>query len=166
MLQIVTKRLIWVSLALVLSGCGFQMRGDWRLPVSMSQTAISGSYSGALYTELVKHFRSASASISKVSGASTTAQLRFYEDQMGRRTLSIGRTGKALEYELFYIVAFDVADSKGRVIVPRQRLNLTRDYLFEETNVIGSDKQENLLRTNLRQDMVGLIMRRLQAQAK
>lgn len=166
MLQIVTKRLVWISLALILSGCGFQMRGAWQLPAVMSQTAISGSYSGALYTELEKHFRSASASISKTSGASATAQLRFYEDHMGRRTLSVSSAGKALEYELFYIVAFDVVDSKGRVVVPRQRLNLTRDYLFEVSNVIGTDRQASLLRDGLRQDMADLILRRLQAQAK
>jgi LPS-assembly lipoprotein len=80
--------------------------------------------------------------------------------------LSVSERGKAAEYELYYIVEFDVTDAKGKVIVARQGLNLTRDYLYEVSSVISTDRQDRLLRVNLQKDMADLMMRRIQAQAK
>jgi len=165
-MRFLTQGLAAILLALLLAGCGFQMRGDWQLPAAMNQTAISGKYSQALFDELKRNFKSASASLTKGPGSASQTQLRIFDDRMDRRVLSVGATGKVLEYELFYIVDFDVVGEKGRPIVKRQKLVLTRDYLFEEDNVIGSGRQEDLLRGNLRQDMVALMMRRIQAQAK
>ncbi len=156
---------ITITLLLLSAGCGFQMRGAWTLPQVLSQTQISGSFSSQLYTNLQRNFTAASASLSSSKGAST-ATLRVYKDYINRRVLSVSERGKAAEYELYYIVEFDVTDAKGKVIVARQGLNLTRDYLYEVSSVISTDRQDRLLRVNLQKDMADLMMRRIQAQAK
>lgn len=166
-MRLFIRAFLGIAFATLLAGCGFQMRGDWQLPSVMSQTVISGNFSSQLYDELKRNFKSASASLTRHGKASSQTQLRIHEERVDRRVLSIGgRTGKAVEYELYYIVEFDVVDASGQVIVPRQQMNLTRDYLYEETNVIGTNRQENLLRDDLRRDIVHQMMRRFQAQAK
>ncbi|TNF99606.1 MAG: hypothetical protein EP297_05285 [Gammaproteobacteria bacterium] len=164
-MKIIKLTLSAFTVIFFLTGCGFQMRGDWNLPPSMQNTVISGNYTRDMYDELKRNFQSASATLSKDPSSSVSAKLRIHEDRSDRRIMSVDVTGKALEYELYYILRFDVVRPDGVQIVPMQRIVLTRNYLFEDTQVIGSSREENLLKIDLRKDVARDLMRRLQAQA-
>ncbi len=147
---------------LIFSGCGFQMRGNWELPPSMNQTGLQGG-SHQLYRELKKGFSAAGASISRESQSGP--RLRIIEELFDKRTLSIDATGKALEYEIFYVLKFEVLAANGSIMVEPQRLNLVRDFLYVSGDVYGTSRQEKLLRDQMYEEMVDLILRRIQAQA-
>ena len=148
-----------------LTACGFQMRGDWNLPPSMQNTVISGAYTREMYDELKRNFQSASANLTKGPPSEGSANLRIFEDRVDQRVLSIDVNGKVQEYELFYILRFDVVHPDGKQIVPIQRIVMTRNYLFEDKQVIGTSREESLLKIDLRKDVARDLMRRLQMQA-
>ena len=152
-------------LVLLLVACGFQMRGEWQLPSAMQQTVMSGG-SPALYRELQREFRSASAKLSRPEGNISSAHLFILQNQLEKRVLSVDSRGKVVEYEIYYLLRFKVLDGKGNQLVSEQQINMTRDYPFAATNVIGAGQEETLQRDELYRDMARQLMRRIQSQAR
>lgn len=162
------RKMLAVALLFVftgLNGCGFQMRGDWHLPAILKKTTITGA-SRELYRELRANFEHASAILTTRDIKDKTATIRVYTDRVSRRTLSVGGTGKVTEFELYYLLEFDVVDASERVIVERQRMYMTQDFLYDRDNVIGTLGQADVLRDEMRKEMAGRVMRLLQHQTR
>ena len=90
-----------------------------------------------------------------------TAQLRIAHEDFGRRVLTVAITGKAREYELYYTVDFAVTDAAGKELLASQQLTLTRDFTFDDTQLLGKTKEEELLHTEMRHEMVQRILLRV-----
>ncbi len=154
--------LVSCILCLSLSACGFHPRGDVVLPVAMSKTYIQGA---TPYSDLETDLRRALTSVgAQVIAAPTdaTAQLRILHEEFGRRVLTVAVTGKAREYELFYTVDFDVSDAGGKPLLSHQSQTLTRDFTFDEKQLLGKTNEEDLLHGEMRHEMVQRILRRLE----
>ena len=122
------------------------------------------SYCRNCVTFLQREFRSASAELTRRDGDILGAHLIITQNLMDKRVLSVDNRGKVIEYEIYYILNFKLLDKDGQSIMPAQRINMTRDYPFASTDVLGSSHEERLLRKDMYQDMARQIMRRIQAQ--
>ncbi|MEO5573022.1 MAG: LPS assembly lipoprotein LptE [Gammaproteobacteria bacterium] len=143
---------------LLLQGCGFQLRGATPEAKNIPLTYVQAANASLLQAQLSR--------IDKVTENAEAAQvvLNIINESFDRRVLSVGSSsGKVREYELRYQVNFQVADKTGKELLPAQTINLTRDYLFNEMQVLGSDSEEVILRRDMVRDAAGQIMRRLQA---
>lgn len=152
-----------LALAAALPGCGFRLRGSAELPAAIDTLAIQASNP---YSELVANLRRAlqSGGLSIVDDPKEAdAVLRIHGESTGRRVQSISSGGKVREYELQYTVSFNATDRAGRETVALQTITLTRDYIFDETAVLGTGEEEVLLYRDMRQQAVAQILRRLQA---
>ncbi|MFA7095250.1 MAG: LPS assembly lipoprotein LptE [Gammaproteobacteria bacterium] len=156
--------LAFVCLSIVaLPGCGFRLRGSAELPATIDTLSIQA---GNPYSELVANLRRAlqSGGLSIVDDPKEAdAVLRIRGESTGRRVQSISAGGKVREYELQYTVSFNATDREGRETVAPQTITLTRDYIFDETAVLGTGEEEALLYRDMRQQAVAQILRRLQA---
>ena len=154
-----------VIIAMLLAGCGFQMRGEWQLPAVMQNTVMSGG-NQVLYIHLQREFRAASAELSRPQGDVSGAHIIIQHNQMDKRVLSVDSRGKVIEYEIYYDLHFKLLDGTGNQIVPPQKINLTRDYPFVATDVLGASQEEVLLRNDMYRDMARQVMRRIQSQTQ
>jgi len=80
--------------------------------------------------------------------------------------LSVGGNARATEYSLRYHVEFSVDDSAGTAIVPKQTIELSRDFTFDASQALGVAAETDLLAKELQQDMIQAILRRLEARSK
>ncbi|MHB1239101.1 MAG: LPS-assembly lipoprotein LptE [Gammaproteobacteria bacterium] len=149
---------------LSLAGCGFHLRGSNgtdRLPPQMARTylQISSPY-GPLAVELRRALQRNGAKISR-SPLHATGVLAILQDSEGRRVLSVTPTGQDQEYELAYTVRFELRDAAGKVLVPPQTVQRTRDFLFDEAAVLGMDQEQEMLYSDMRHDIAQDIVRRL-----
>jgi LPS-assembly lipoprotein len=148
-------------LALLLAGCGFQLRGTADLPFKtlyMPPTTVPGialdlkrNIQAGTHTEVVSDLKSAQA------------VLEFTQELRDRLILSLAATGRVREYQLRYRVSFRVHDGKGGEYVPVTSVLLTRDITFNDSDVLSKETEEALLYRDMQSDMVQLIMRRLAA---
>jgi LPS-assembly lipoprotein len=76
--------------------------------------------------------------------------------------LTVGGNARATEYSLRYHVEFDVLDGAGSVIVPKQVIELSRDFTFDASQSLGVAAQTDLLTKELQQDMVQNVLRRIE----
>lgn len=150
-----------VLLSALLSACGFHLRGNVELPPMLKVTLLQSSdlWSGiaaALRTEL----ESAGARVTTKSDEAT-AVLKLTGERSQRRVLSVGTGGTASEYELFEEVTFAVYDNEGRELLKPQTLNLTRDLVFNENQLLGKVSESDELREQMRRTLARQIITRI-----
>jgi len=152
-----------VVLLLTLSACGFHLRGDVNLDARLGKIYIQGA---DRYDPLVRELTQSLAATGAVvveESKDATAVLQILKNSGSRRVLSVSSAGKVREYELYQTLEFKVGDTAGVELMAPQRLELTRAYLFDKEDVLGKSNEEEMLRRDLRRDLVRLVMLRLEA---
>lgn len=158
----VCSRSILISVALILttSGCGFQLRNSTTFPPQMSRIYVDTS---DRYTPFVREMNNAiRASDADIVADPLSADsvIHIRRDQTGRRSLSVSIRNIPREYEVYYTVEFSVDINEVEVLAP-QTLTLVRDYTYDETEVLGKEREEQLLRDSIAADLVGLVQQRI-----
>ncbi|MGD8741956.1 MAG: LPS assembly lipoprotein LptE [Granulosicoccaceae bacterium] len=158
------RSIIVVLLAVMLTGCGFHLRGEVSVPDNMRVVTIDGI---APYSEFAVAVKRALASngISVVENASgAQAIIKLSNLRFDRRVLTVSSvSGKVREYELSYSVEMRVVDNAGKQLLAPYRLRQVRDYLFDENDVLGKSTEEAQLRKEMQADLIQQLLRRLQA---
>jgi len=151
--------------AVLLSGCGFKLRGSIELPAEMEKLYVTGNNRGVLQNDLKLLYENAGAEIVAKSDDALSI-LVLNKVLFTRRTLSVGSDGKVLEYELHYRVNFELKTPDGEVIVKSQDIDLTRSVLNPEIEVLGRAQEQRGLQNTMEGEIARLIAIRLYAQTR
>jgi LPS-assembly lipoprotein len=158
--------LLLAAMTVVVTGCGFHLRGSAALPPSMAVTFIS---SNQPFSSLVDDF-AAALKIHDVTvtqeRSEATAVLSILENDIETRVLSVNTSGKVLEYDILQTITFSVVTAGNETLVPEQTLSLNRDYIFSSTDVLGKQREDKVVRANLQSNIVNLAMLRITAAAR
>lgn len=148
-----------VLLAICISACGFTLRGASLMPESMKRMILlADDLDSALIDKLEKELRRSGVAILP-DGSPSTAVLTILSDTAGERVLSVSSAGRPQEYELFHTVVFVL-------IVPPSdpfetvSVTLTRDYFFDEQDILGKSEDASFLQDALAEDVARAIVRR------
>ncbi len=147
-------------LAAVLAGCGYRLQGSSKLSPVMATTYIE---TDDRYTDFNRALRdSLEASGARVANnkGEATAVVRIIKDESGQRVLTVSGRNTPEEYEVFYSIEYAV-DGRTEELIPPQRVELTRDYSYDERAVLAKQKEQAVLREALARDLAGLVVRRL-----
>ena len=156
------KRALTPFLLLLLAACGFHLQGRQPLPASFANTFIDTHDE---QTDFVQDLRKALiASGSKVirTKGSSGATISVHEDELTERILSVSARNIPTEYELTYRVKFSVV-ADGKTLIEQEEVAATRDFSFDETQLLAKEREQEILREGLARDLVALVMRRLAA---
>lgn len=157
--------LVTLLMLAVLNGCGFAMRGSADLPSNMQVMAIQGVNR---YSDFARDMRAALQAngvqvVDEAASAQAVLNIHGIADQ--QRVLSISaETGKAKEYQLYYDVVFDVRDSGGNVLMERQRVRQISDYTFDDTQILGKQRERTQIMGEMRRDAIQQMLRRMAIQ--
>jgi len=154
--------LIVLCLSLLAAGCGFKPRASLALASELGPVAVSAS---DRYSPLARDLATAleRAGAQPAVEGQPSGTLKVLGEQLSNRPLSFDRGAGVREYLTTYVVEFELVGADGSVRVPRQRVELNREYTYDATGSIGSPAEERLLREELRREMVGAVLRRLDA---
>src|SRR5512139_2141625 len=152
-------------LILLLSACGFHLRQSVALPPSMQRIHLTVNNGGDLQRNLARALRNAGITIEDAGGPGV-AELAVPQARFSTDTLSISGGARVTEYSVHYQVRFGVTDANGKVMLPPQDIQMSREYSYDATNTIGNDAQVEEIQRSLVDDMVQSILFRLQAAAK
>src|SRR5450830_1650408 len=150
-----------VVLGLVTAACGFQLRGQAKLPFETLYIDIPDSSS--LGTELKRNSIAATHTKLVRSRAEAQAILSVTAEERDKTILSLNTSGQVIEFQLRYRLSFRVHDAKGRDYLPQREIRLTRDVPFNNSRVLAQESDEQLLFRDMQSDMVQQILRRLAA---
>ena len=153
-------RSLGLVVAGLLAGCGFQLRGPVDLPPAMEVTYIQPPDRFSLVVRgLQDAIEEAGARVTEQPDQAT-ARLILLRDDSGQRVLSVTARNIPVEYEVFYIVRWELVGADGRLLEP-QTVARVRDYTYDTTQVIGKARESENIRRALAEEVVDTIMRRL-----
>jgi len=148
-------------LGLILSACGFHLRGDIQLPAVMAHTYVEAGQAGELAAEIRAQLGAAGGEPAG-NRAQASAVLRLLGEQRQRRVIAVDSSGAASAYELSYQASFELLDAEGAVLLARQSLTRSRDLSFDGGNVLGKSREEEQIYQALRADVAAAILQRIQ----
>ncbi|HAC33197.1 MAG TPA: lipoprotein B transmembrane [Gammaproteobacteria bacterium] len=150
-------------LLLVLTACGFHLRGQLDLPPALASTYIE---SNGADSNLIKRLRSSllgNGVVVTAKRSEATAILRILRDSYDRRVLSVGGGRKIREYEIHYAVQFELVELGGDPLVAPQTVELFRDYTYDEDDILGKQGEEASIRKDMIREAGDRILRIIQA---
>jgi LPS-assembly lipoprotein len=150
-----------LALAWFTASCGFQLRGQARLPFDTLYVAVPEISS--LGTELKRNIIAGTHTKLVNEQAQAQAILSISAEERGKIILSFDTAGRVREFQLRYRLRFRVSDTKGRDYLPPSEIRLTRDISFNDAQVLAKESEEALLYRDMQSDMVQQILRRLSA---
>ena len=148
---------------MLLSSCGFKLRGAYQLPAAMTVTYVeAASADPGLARALIRGLKASKIKIATLA-SDDIAVLTLSRETKTKRTVSVDARGWAREVTLSYAVNFHVkADSSGFEI-SSQDIIIERDFVFDTEDVLGNSREESQLYEEIQQDLVRLILLRLQS---
>lgn len=151
---------------MAVSACGFHLRGAFELPAEMSSVYISSASTSALLLDL-KQILETNGSTIATDATVATATIKIEKEQTAQRVLSVDSSGRAREYELKYTVVYSLstlsAAEDSTVIIDSKKLELIRDYVYDNQAVLGKSREKNVLLRDMQRDASRLILLQIQA---
>lgn len=133
------------------------MRGATSVPPEMARTYIATEDQRSLfYRRLRDSLQSAGVTVVE-SPLDATATFSILSDLPGQRVLSVSARNVPREFEVFYTVFYSVQAKNVTLLEPRSQ-TLTRDYTWDVTEVLGKEKEEELLREAIVDDLVRIVL--------
>ncbi len=154
-------RWVWVFAVILLTACGFKLRGEQPLPAELSVLRVQVADT---FSPLQHNLEQALARGGARAPAADeiSAVLRIDGNQMTRWPLTVGSAGRVQEYSMRYELSLQLISATGEVVMPKQSLQLERSYQFATVRAQGTPGEEDVVREELERDMVQAILRRLQ----
>lgn len=161
------RALLFAAVALAMAGCGFHLRGRAQLPPAMAKTYIAypqppGTQPSPLVPVLTRLLRANGVKV--VTNPKTAgAKLQILSDGSRTRILATDQIGNVRETELIYEVSYLVSQPNGHLLVPSDKIRITRNIIYPETQVLGRFEGEQMTLREMINDAAYSIVRRIQA---
>ncbi len=157
--------LVALAVAAVTGGCGFALQGTQQLPEEMASTWLETPQpNGPVAVELRRSLAARGQPLAE-RREDATATLRLLADDAGERILSVSATGVPEELELYHTIRFQVR-AGDRMLLSEDEITVTRDYRFNPNDILGKRKEAQVLQKAIVQDVVALLLRRLDLLAR
>ena len=156
-------RLLLIYFLLLTTACGFHLRGSQTTKISIENIFINGDSAQALAEEVKSQFLNAGTSFA-VSSQDASYVITLKESRFEKSVLSVSpTTGKVEEYQIMFQAKMDVIRADGTYIIENEKINLIRDFAFDENAVLGEFSEESIIQKDLVRHAANQVLRRLQA---
>lgn len=145
---------------LVLTGCGFKLRGSQNF--AFSSIAVMPNPGGAVAMELRRSFGSSVRVLAPDEPLDKAERvIDILQEQREKTVVGVSSSGQVREFQLRIRVKFRVRSREGQELVPDSEILQQRDISFNESAVLAKEAEEALLYRDMQTDIVQQLMRRL-----
>ncbi len=153
----------WLLMLVVLltaSGCGFHLR-TYSFSGSVDTFAVTGKRNLDISAQVRRGLKQ--AGLNEVAADEAALNLELLDERRERRSISTSQGAVAAEYETRISVHYRILGADGVELAPAAWIERQRVYRVDQTNIVGSSEEQALLERELQQDVVGQIIRAMDA---
>ena len=160
------RSLLLLVLAASLTACGFHMRGEVILPSGLQRVhvQIADPFS-PLKRDLEAALRRGGAKVEENAGDGI-ADVVISAVSLGPIARSVGANAYVNEFSMVYHVEVQITDAADKVVIPKQVIEHSREFTFDQTQAIGTSAEQDEIKKEMERDMVQAILRKVDAAAK
>ncbi len=154
-------RLLLIYILLLITACGFHLRGSQTTMINVDNIFINGD--SALAKEVKSQFANAGTSFA-TSSQNASYIITLKESHFEKSVLSVSpTTGKVEEYQIVFQAKMDAMRADGTYIIENEKISVVRDFAFDENAVLGEFSEESIIQEDLIRRAASRVLRRLQA---
>lgn len=155
------KLFIPLMLSLLLSGCGFHLRGMINVPTWLNNIAIVSKENDKELLAILK----AQLEGYNIQINPDSAEARYWlvinRVFIQRQIISVGASTNPRQFNLKLIIEFMLQTRKGEVIKSQSTVQVTRQITINNDRILGSSDEEGILIGEMKQDAVVQIINQL-----
>lgn len=155
-----TKLLILTMIALLLSGCGFHLRGQLDLPPQLQEMTVSGHDD---YSELVVALKQQLEAAGITLSEEAPITLFIVKEEDDKQRVSVSKTVYFDEYQLISRATFELRDRAATALTLPETVTSQVVYQDDASNPASKSNEENILRRELQTSLALQILRRVTA---
>ncbi|WP_454785812.1 LPS-assembly lipoprotein LptE [Legionella sp. WA2024007413] len=160
--QFATLRgIVPLLLVLLLSACGFHLRGMSNVPSWLSNVAIISENNDKQFVSILQ----SRLESSKIDVNPEPSQAKYWliidEVDLHQQIISIGASTNPRQYTLTLNVAFVLKARSGQIIDTPGKISVSRELTLNNDRILGSKDEESILIGEMKQDAVTQIIYRL-----
>jgi LPS-assembly lipoprotein len=152
------RRLLWAAPALLLAGCGFELKRAAEL--HFESIALTGF---APRSPLAQELRTALERSVKVTEDQAQAQVVFQAlaDRRTRRAVAYTASGQVRDIQLRMLLRYRAQTPSERELIPVSEIEKIREMTFIESAALGKQQEEQDVYREMQSDMVLQLMLQL-----
>lgn len=154
----IKRNLLVVGAAVLLSACGFQLRGTGTNELSIKEMNVTAR--DAYGPTVVQLRRSLENSGVRV-GAGAPYTLDLIDERASQRTASYSGSARSAEYELTSALQYEIRGQNNLALLD-DKIEVQKTYVHDGNNLTGSDQEADQVRREMRNELVQRMMLRLQ----
>ena len=154
----IKRNLLVIGLAVLLSACGFQLRGTGTSELAFKELDVTARNA---YGDPAVQLRQCLPSSGVKVFAGAPYKLVLANEQESQRTLSYAGAGRSGEYELTTVLNYEIL-GQGNLSLLSDKLQVQQVFLHDGNNLVGSDQEADQTRKEMRRDLVQRMVLRLQ----
>jgi len=154
----IKRNLLVIGLAVMLSACGFQLRGTGTNELSIKEMDVSARDAyGSTVTELRQVLKNSGVNVH--TGA--PYRLVLTNEQQRERSASYNSGNRTAEYELTTQLNYSIQGLNNLELLS-DKLEVRKVYVRDASNITGSEQEAARSRLEMRRDLVNAMVVRLQ----
>ena len=154
----IKRNLLVMGLAVLLSACGFQLRGTGTNQLTITELDLSARNA---YGDTVRELRQTLENSGVKISTSAPLKLILTSEEESQRAASYTGTSYSAEYELTNVLKYEI---KGQNNLPllNNKIEVHKIYLQDPSNITGSAQEAAMARKEMRRDLVQQMVLRLE----
>ncbi len=161
--RLLNRRLLLTSAIVLLTACGFQLRGNVDLPQGVEPIYIGGiNKHSQLSVELRNLLTSSGIQLSDQAG-DANYQLNILDSLSHKRSTALGDRALIVEYQLIETVNFELLSKDGQRVLGPNKITARKIMPNDPNKVVSANEEEKILRREMLKNLAAKIVRQLQS---
>jgi LPS-assembly lipoprotein len=157
-MNFIQKKLIALLMLLIISSCGFHMRG--MTEISYKIISLEGKE-----LSFIKDLKKV-LNRNKVAIVSSTEnpelRIELLSEESEKRILSLSGQGLVREFEIFYRVRYRVKTIDSEIWSQENIIETRKDFTYSDSNLIGKEEEERQLNEAMRNEAITNLFNQIQ----
>ncbi|EXF42826.1 putative lipoprotein [Pseudomonas sp. BAY1663] len=154
----IKRNLVVLGLSLLLSACGFQLRGTGDVEFGLKEIDLQARNS---YGETVQQLEALLESNDVRVHPGAKYSLNLANEQTRQRTASYTSSARSAEYELTSVLDYEFRGPQNLLLL-EDSVEVQKVYVHDSNNLIGSSQEGDQLRQEMRREILQQLVMRIQ----
>jgi LPS-assembly lipoprotein len=157
-MNFIQKKLIALLMLLIISSCGFHMRG--MTEISFKTISLEGKELS--FTKNLKKVLNSNKVAIVLSTENPELRVELLSEETEKRILSLSGQGLVREFEIFYRVRYRVKTIDSEIWSQENIIETRKDFTYSDSNLIGKEEEERQLNEAMRNEAITNLFNQIQ----